>query len=180
MNKSLTENERNGKTMLCENCLKRDATTHIKQVENGIAKNLHLCSECARSLGYSDILGGLGINLSELFTSIFGDNSTLLSDRVERCENCGSSFNDIIKSGAVGCSACYRKFYNNLVPSIERIHGKVRHNGKVPVNIHEKKQITKEEILERLNREMDEAVKNQNFEEAAVLRDKIRVLKEGE
>lgn len=165
--------------MLCENCGKREATTHIKQVENGKANQYHFCNECARNLGYNDIFGEFSLNLSELFSSFFGDNNLQLADKEDRCEKCGCSFNDIVKTGRVGCADCYRKFYDKLLPSIQRIHGKANHLGKTPINTERKKRPSKKEIVEKLNLDMQKAVEQQNFEEAAVLRDRIRQLKEG-
>ncbi len=166
--------------MLCENCGKREATTHIKHVENGEARQLDLCSECAANLGYEDIFGGFGFNLSELFTNFFGDNTARLPDKTVRCEKCGSSFNDIVKTGKVGCAECYRTFYKKLLPSIRQIHGKVNHIGKKPTNIKEIKKPSKEDTVKRLSEELQSAVEAQNFEQAAVLRDRIKQLKEGE
>lgn len=166
--------------MLCENCGKREATTHIKHVENGESRQLDLCSECASNLGYDDIFGGFGFNLSELFTNFFGDNTASLPDKTVRCDRCGSSFNDIVKTGKVGCAECYRTFYNKLLPSVRQIHGKVSHLGKKPDNLREIKKPTKQDIIERLNGEMKSAVEAQNFEQAAILRDRINQLKEGD
>lgn len=166
--------------MLCENCSGREATTHIKKVENGRATQLNLCSECARNLGYGDLFGDFGFSLRDLFSNIFGDSMPMLSDKSERCEKCGSSFNDIVKSGYVGCSECYRKFYEKLLPSVQRIHGKALHSGKIPVNIAETdEKPSKEMLIERLSKQMEDAVMCQNFEEAAALRDKINSLKGG-
>lgn len=170
--------EKEMKRMLCENCSGREATTHIKKVENGRATQLNLCSECARNFGYGDLFSDFGFSLRDLFSNIFGDSTLMISDKSERCEKCGSSFNDIVKSGYVGCSECYRKFYDRLLPSVQHIHGKALHNGKAPVNISEAEEgPSKETLIERLSRQMEEAVKAQNFEEAAALRDRINSLK---
>ncbi len=173
--------------MLCQNCGKSEATTHIKRIINGEATQNHFCSKCAENLGYNDFFGDFGLSISDIFTSFFGDNPlTLPSGRVERCDGCGSSFEDIIKTGKVGCADCYVKFFDRLLPSIQRIHGKAKHNGKVPetrkVNgksAQAKKEPTKEEQIEQLNAQMQKAVEEQNFELAAQLRDSIKALKEG-
>ena len=49
--------------MLCQNCGKNEATTHIKQVINGDTAERHLCSECAEHLGYGDAFSGFGLSL---------------------------------------------------------------------------------------------------------------------
>ena len=66
------------------------------------------------------------------------------------------------------------------MPSINRIHGKAKHAGKVPVRSESKVQVkekTSEEKLAELNREMEKAVAEQNFERAAIIRDEIKKMK---
>ena len=131
--------------MLCQNCGKNEATTHIKQVINGDTAERHLCSECAEHLGYGDAFSGFGFDV-----------------------------------GRVGCAECYKVFYNELKPSLQRIHGQIHHSGKIastaePVSEEEAKIDEKEE----LKKQMDEAVAAQNFELAAQLRDRIKELEGG-
>ena len=71
-------------------------------------------------------------------------------------------------------------FYNELKPSLQRIHGQIRHSGKIastaePVSEEEAKTDEREE----LKKQMNEAVAAQNFELAAQLRDRIRELEGG-
>ena len=169
--------------MLCQNCGKNEATTHIKQVIYGDTAERHLCSECAEHLGYGDAFSGFGFNISGLFGNFFGDavHSLNTPRKVTRCAKCGYSFNDIVRDGRVGCAECYKTFYNELKPSIQRIHGQVHHNGKIastvePVNEQE----NSVSEVEELKSKMEEAIKTQNFELAAQLRDKIKELEGGE
>ena len=167
--------------MLCQNCKKNEANTHIKRVINGEATQKHLCSSCAQSLGYDNFFSDFSFNLPSLFSSFFDDRNLLLSEnKAERCEICGCSFEDIIKSGNVGCSNCYSKFYSKLQPSLQRIHGKVKHSGKVPsasAKPIEIKAVTKEDKISDLEKEMAKAIETQNFERAAAIRDEIKELK---
>lgn len=171
--------------MLCQNCKKNEATTHIKRVVNGEATENHLCHNCAQTLGFDDFFDDFSLNMPGLFSSFFGDSMFALGEsRLDRCKKCGCCFDDIIKSGKVGCADCYTKFYQKLLPSIQRIHGKAVHAGKTPV-LHEtidtKKEIAKEktneEKISELNTQMKKAIEEQNFEQAAVLRDEIKKLK---
>lgn len=164
--------------MLCQNCKKHEATTHIKSVVNGEYTQLHLCSDCAGKLGYTDVFSGFGFDLGDFFGNFFSKPKSIsASSKVERCEKCGMSFEEIVKTGKIGCADCYEKFYEMLLPSIQRIHGKTQHNGKV-ANVTEpdevKKEKTKEEIVAELKEEMKVAIEEQNFEKAAELRDKIK------
>ena len=119
--------------MLCQNCKKNEATTHIKHVINGEATESHFCHSCAESLGVGGFFDDFSLNLPGIFSSFFGDSVFSLGERqLERCEKCGFCFDDIIKTGKVGCADCYEKFYSKLLPSIQRIHVKAKHQGKIP------------------------------------------------
>lgn len=169
--------------MLCQNCNKNEATTHIKQIVNGEMTESHLCAECANHLGYNDMFSDFNLNFNGLLGGLFGDMTAPLGiGNVKRCPKCGCSFNDIVREGRVGCAECYRTFYDRLAPSIQRIHGKIKHTGKVGAGTesanHEKIE-TAEEKIGKLRLSMDSAVKAQNFEEAAKIRDEIKVLEGG-
>lgn len=166
--------------MLCQNCGKYEATTHVKRIVNGETAEAHLCTDCARALGYTDVFGGFGNTFSDLLGSFFGESQVSgLSSRTLRCEKCGNTFNDIVNSGKLGCADCYTTFYDKLLPSLQRIHGKTRHEGKNPT-------IIKTDVVEsvnafaRLEEELKKAIEEQNFEKAAELRDKINEMKAGD
>ena len=169
--------------MLCQNCNKNEATTHIKRIVNGEATENHLCSDCVKSLGYDDIFDSFNLKIPTLFSSFFRDTPFALSAaKSVRCECCGSSFDDIVKSGMVGCANCYSTFRDKLMPSIERIHGKTFHAGKTPV-MHKTIEVpgdkkSNAQLIGEKSAELQEAIESQNFERAAVLRDEINKLRE--
>lgn len=161
--------------MLCQNCGKNEATTHLKRIINGETAETHLCSQCAEALGYDTMFSGFGLNLGDLFGGFFGDIPVrTLSNRVIRCEKCGCSFDDIAKSGMVGCADCYKTFYDKLVPSLLRIHGKTEHQGKFPQGASE--EVKNAHKIAELKAELNKAIDEQNFEQAARLRDEIKNL----
>lgn len=164
--------------MLCQNCGKNEATTHIKSVVNGEYTQLHLCSSCAGKLGYGDVFSGFGLDFGDFFGNFFTKPKAALSaNKTERCEKCGMSFEEIVKNGKIGCANCYEKFYELLLPSIQRIHGKTQHNGKTARSAEEnsvKREKTNEEIIAELQEKLKIAVEEQNFEKAAELRDEIK------
>lgn len=165
--------------MLCQNCGKYEATTHVKRIVNGEAAEAHLCSDCAKMLGYEDVFGGFGNIFGSFLGSFLGDTGVnSLSARTIQCEKCGSTFNDIIESGKIGCAECYSKFYEKLLPSLQRIHGKTRHEGKIPNRIAVEEDTSKAQLL-KLEEELKAAVEAQNYETAALLRDRIKEIKEG-
>lgn len=167
--------------MLCQNCGKNEATTHVKKIVNGDTTEMHLCPECAQHLGYGDIFSGFGLSLDDLFGGFLGDTMQKLTTQSEqRCPKCGNTFSDIVSCGRIGCSDCYRTFYDKLLPSIQRIHGRIKHNGKqIAAPKEEPKKREKDNLAEQissLKSQLDDAVKNQEFEQAAILRDKIKDL----
>ncbi len=161
--------------MLCQSCEKRQATTHIKTILNGELKEFSLCPECAAKLGYGSFFGNFGFDLDKLFGSFmegFGETKNS-----KRCKFCGSSFEDIAKSGKVGCAQCYDEFYEELLPSIQRIHGRTSHAGKLARSAGAEVRIRNE--MAKCRNELEQAVKAQEFEKAAELRDRIRELEKG-
>lgn len=174
--------------MLCQHCNQNEATTHIKKNINGKREEMHLCSDCARELGVMEEFRVPSVTdfFGESFLGNFlGAGVAAMNSLagVERCSTCGSSFNDIVKGGHIGCSDCFDKFADRLEPSIRKIHGKTKHIGKFisydESNEPEKAESKKEtDELEQLNEQLQKAISEQRFEDAAVLRDKIKALTE--
>ncbi|MDR0314539.1 MAG: UvrB/UvrC motif-containing protein [Oscillospiraceae bacterium] len=167
--------------MVCQNCGKKEATTHIKRVVNGNETKLNLCADCAESMGYGDLFSGFGFNMSNIFSNFFYDIplAVLPISKTVVCEKCKSTFDEIIKSGMMGCPECYDVFSDRLIPSIQRIHGKAVYAGKSAVSVNTDDSKTNIDKIESLKKELEDAVQEQNFERAATLRDEIKLL-EGE
>ena len=161
--------------MLCEKCGKNNATTHIKSVVNGVVREINLCGYCAAKEGYS----GLAHNsLAGMLASMFGDVTGFApSVAAKKCSVCGSTFSDIAESGRVGCSECYKAFYEELLPYLKRVHGGTKHAGRVP-NMAPLMVKPKEITVEDLRLKLNELVREEKFEEAAVIRDKIKEMEE--
>jgi protein arginine kinase activator len=82
------------------------------------------------------------------------------------------------KSGKLGCGSCYDVFEEELLPIIGDVHKNAVHVGTVPTKSRggssgSAKSRTK---LDQLTAQLENAVSNEEYEEAAVLRDKIREL----
>lgn len=158
--------------MLCEKCGKSAATTHIKTNINGKLESYHMCRECATQMGY----GPASFGMSDILGSLFGEGLTTkprLSKEV-RCDGCGMSFSEIARTGKVGCGKCYKTFYDEMLPSLRRMHGKTKHAGKVPNTASVEAKV--ENKLENLKAELNAAIAAQEFEKAATLRDEINAL----
>ncbi len=162
--------------MLCEKCGKNHATTHIRSVVNGVVSEKNLCGYCAASEGYNNIGGN---SLSQMLASMLGDVGVSdNSAKLHRCSCCGATFSDIAESGKVGCPQCYQTFYDELLPYLKRVHGSIRHTGKIPNRAPLAVTQTKDTV-ETLRMQLNRLVREEKYEEAAVIRDKIKKL-EGE
>ncbi len=156
--------------MICQSCEKKKASTHIKTILNGELKEFNLCSDCAAKLGYGSFFSSIVPDLDKLFGSFMDTLNE--GENARRCSFCGSSFEDIAKSGKVGCAHCYDTFYDELLPSIQRIHGRTVHAGKLASSAGAEMKIKSD--LMQLKKDLEQAIKTQEFEKAAELRDKIR------
>lgn len=167
--------------MKCSHCNNNEANTHIKRVINGKSEEMYLCSECAKELGVMDEFSFEPFSLDGFFGNLLGAGVSRLNSLVgmDRCSSCGSTMNDIVNTGHLGCPDCYTKFEDRLIPSIEKIHGKTKHIGKnvtytEATNTSDSTQHTS--TLESLKNDLKQAVKEQRFEDAAQIRDKIKEL----
>lgn len=164
--------------MLCQHCEKNEANMHMKRIINGTATEVHLCTDCARSLGYGDSFSGFGLGFSDLFSDLLGKGEKSLSSNSLRCSLCGKSFEDIAESGRVGCAECYNTFYDKLLPTLRRIHGKTTHQGKTPTGFKGNEENV-EQTVEKLKLALKQAVEREDFELAAKLRDEINLILNG-
>jgi len=157
--------------MKCEKCGINEATTHIRSVVNGVVREYNLCSSCANESGYNST----GHNsLAGMLASMFGEflNTGIPSNTV-KCPVCGATFSDIAKSGKVGCAQCYKTFENDLMPYLKRVHGSTKHVGVVP-NKAPIMVVDSKETVDSLRLELSRLVSEEKYEEAAIIRDKIK------
>lgn len=164
--------------MKCTHCHEREANTHIKRNINGKKEEMHLCEECAKELGVLDEFSFDPFSMDSFFGNLLGAGAAAVNSLtgVDRCTYCGTSFNDIVKSGRVGCAHCYDRFENKLAPSIEKLHGSAKHIGKNVSYTEEAEEEVSE--IDKLKADLKTAIQEQRFEDAAVLRDKIKELTE--
>ena len=171
--------------MLCQKCKKQTATTQVKRTVNGVSEEYFLCRDCAAEMGFAGFMNPF--STAGFFNSFFpsAKGETSLSP-VKRCDKCNSSLADITNSGKVGCAHCYTVFENSLAPIITKIHGTNHHWGKLPhgasyKSSEEKDPVAKKESeLDTLKAQLKQAIDLQEYEQAAVLRDKIKALEESE
>jgi len=179
--------------MLCQNCGKNEANIRYTQIINGVKKEIALCEDCAKKLGIDSIgIPDLTMNFHSFLGDFFNDyaeNSFLptFNNEVVKCKNCGMTYDEFIKNGMFGCSECYNIFSNPIDSLLKNLHGTAKHigrgigknKGKVEVkkndNIEAKD--SKEDKKIELQKELDKAIKEERYEDAAKLRDQLKEMK---
>ena len=172
--------------MLCNECGKNKATVHLTEIINDQITKLNLCESCAKQKG-SDVEQHFGI--ADLLSALSdveapppaaaGSPASPSPVSKTKCANCGMTYDDFKKVGRLGCSECYTAFKASLSPLLKRIHGSSQHVGKSPnpTSVKEYKLATKaQEDLDAAKQDLQKAIKKEEFEEAASLRDKIKFL----
>lgn len=159
--------------MLCQNCQRSEATTHIKRIVRGETAEFHFCHACAENLGMADFFPAFS-GFSDTAGMYYPSDVRRMGESVLRCEVCGFSFDDIARTGKPGCPNCYRVFADKLRPTLRKIHGRARHCGRIPAASDE--DTVSEYRIEVLKKELNAAIDEQNFERAAQLRDEIKTL----
>lgn len=134
-------------------------------------QKVDLCEDCAKSKGVentpdfslADLLLGLGAS-HEIEQAAGG---------VElKCPHCGFTQADFKKSGRLGCPECYLTFADGLEGLLKSMHKGTRHTGKAPEGLRQTRDAS--ERLKVLQQKLAKAVEEENFEQAAILRDEIK------
>ncbi|EOD00643.1 UvrB/UvrC motif-containing protein [Caldisalinibacter kiritimatiensis] len=160
--------------MLCEECGKNPATVHFKKVINGNVTEMHLCEECAKKKKEFDTSFSIHNFLTGLLDDIQEGPVKVDYIQATKCDKCGMTYGKFRQTGRFGCNHCYEAFKEKLTPLFKNIHGHEEHIGKVPKKAGGVIRIRKE--IQKLKNQLNIAVKNEQFEKAAELRDRIKEL----
>ncbi len=163
--------------MQCQICNTNEATIHLTEITDGVRTEMHVCEQCAVEQGIA-VKSQMSINelLSNLLASQPDDEEMLgPSQKDISCPNCGFTLEQFQKEALLGCPHDYEVFEKSLLPLIAKAHdGKTYHAGKIPskTSRSSKKQMD----LLKMRQQLEAAVKAEDYEQAAQLRDKINQL----
>jgi protein arginine kinase activator len=149
------------------------------QVINQKKTQLSICLKCAEEKGITNPLAGLPEIFGKIVANILGEQSLEEDDFEERgtrqssrrCPECHTSLDDFERTGLLGCGRCYQTFEKELTVLLRRIHGSSKHIGSRP---RPRRAIITERDLGKLRQELEQAIRKEQFERAAELRDMIR------
>jgi len=164
--------------MLCEKCRNREATIHLTEIIKDVKSEVHLCEICAREIGLNSKLSNFSISVPEMLSFLDIEELDNLKDE-NMCQNCGFTYMDYNRTGKLGCPDCYAYLDEHLRSVIIGYHGSDKHVGKSPDNhlspleSKDSASAKNDESAEMLQRQLEKAVLEERYEEAAILRDRI-------
>jgi protein arginine kinase activator len=157
--------------MKCQRCPKQ-ATLHITEVlGEDRFEEVHLCEECAKKYLYEPQQKKQAKASSTGATEVEEDAPV-----AAKCPACGITFLEFRNHGRFGCAHDYDAFKPELLSLLESVHGETRHTGKTPRRAPRAK--TAQTELTQLRQRLQILVNEENYEEAARVRDRIRELEE--
>ena len=167
--------------MKCQNCGVHEANIKYMQMINGEKDEMYLCDKCAKDMKI-DMNFDMHFGFDNVFASLFGAEPMVkpveLSDEL-KCDACGMRYDDFAHNGMMGCPNCYRVFSKRLDTVIKKLHGSNRHveNTHTPApKVVRKKESNVKEQIEELKQKIEQCIKTEDYEQAAILRDKIKSL----
>jgi protein arginine kinase activator len=159
----------------------------VIRLSHGKARTIYLCEECAAE--FSPFMKyNMSVSLQQAIENLFmqlvkkqnevtevADGEAVEETSEPACPGCGLTLADFQNDLCFGCSQCYSAFKGALEPHLRRLHGSVRHVGRVPGGARKSSKV--EAAVATLTKELAGAVSDEDFRKAAELRDRIRHLK---
>lgn len=156
--------------MICDNCKKRESVISFTKIEDNEVTEVHLCKECAAKKFKGNFLMIDGFK--DLFKELFNTEETI--DIEKTCRFCGRRIEEVLTTSNLGCIHCYDEFRDEINDFLQNYQLSSVHKGKIPKSCPTDLKVGRK-ILD-LKDKLQEALILENYEEAAILRDKIRDL----
>lgn len=91
-----------------------------------------------------------------------------------KCPNCNMSYQTFKSTGKLGCAKCYDTFRNQVSSTLKQIHQNTTHTGKIPSQ--SAIEIKKKRKYEELKTQLQKAVSEENYEQAAIIHKQLKSL----
>ncbi|WZL80260.1 excinuclease ABC subunit B [Vallitaleaceae bacterium 9-2] len=163
--------------MLCEKCHKEQATVFFTQVLNGKKVEIHLCATCAKQ--QEDLFYGDNPSIQKFMSGLLKNSNDVEQEQIDQnlvCSKCHMTLDEFRKTSKLGCDACYDAFKPYVNHVLKSVQGSYRHTGKKPLRMNQSQ--LKEEQLEELESQLKLALMQEDYMEAARIRDALYKLKE--
>jgi protein arginine kinase activator len=154
----------------CDACGEGVGRIRVYQTRGSEFTELWLCERCASTLGVEEEAPAFAPTVGEMLGALTGDEVG------RSCPSCGAQFRAIRQTGRVGCAECYRTFHGRIHLLLDQAGLTETHVGRYPARLGSFKRllVDRETLRERLVH----AVEEENYEEAATIRDRMKSLEE--
>lgn len=169
---------------LCEACGMNPPTVHYVEVVGGEKRTRAVCDACLSDKGFvidPGVIQQAADHLVEHMQEILGTGPAIdplptqpQSLVISACSGCGLSWDDFKENSRFGCAACYAHFQVEVDGVLERLHGATLHRGRIPK--HAEERADRRERSTEIRAELDDAIRSEDYERAARLRDALRTL----
>ncbi|MDF1812320.1 MAG: UvrB/UvrC motif-containing protein [Verrucomicrobiales bacterium] len=182
-----------------------EASIFFSYIEDNKVIKVNLCKYCANEKGVDDPTGYSLIDLMQGMGEDSSSGKKQSKTNELTCEACGFTQTDFKKTGRFGCAHCYEVFNEGLESLLEAMHKNTEHIGKVPsfvgkstppvsekmeiietpefdfgesdeLDILDVAETTPESAVALLRDKLDIAISEEDYEEAAKIRDEIAKL----
>lgn len=157
--------------MLCDLCHKNKATVHYTEIVDGKIIKLNMCEACFREKELMNV----PFKVSELLAGLTQVGQGIAEQSVV-CPFCGMKLSDFRKRGKLGCSECYTAFRKQLLPLLKTIHKSSCHRGHISKESLPPEEVDSGKYVQDLKNRLSECIRKEEYETAALLRDKIRAV----
>ena len=134
-------------------------------------QKVNLCESCSKEKGVTD---PTGFALADLLLGLGAAQEIEKSGNLQKCPACGFSQADFKKTGRLGCPLCYDTFSEGLNSLLKAMHKGTTHTGKTPARLQEI--LRHDAEMQSLQKELEKAVIEEDYESAADIRDQIKHL----
>jgi len=167
--------------MLCDNCGEREAAIHLTQIVDNTVTTMHLCEACAAEKGVETGASVAKFPLGDFLASLGKGGASEGGAATEvACPACGGTLHDFRQTGRLGCARCYTTFEPHLRDLLRRLHGSAQHAGEryaaPAAGTPPADEAGSGREVGELRDQLKRAIQEENFERAAELRDRLKVL----
>jgi protein arginine kinase activator len=164
--------------VLCEVCKENDVAITLTEIDGNGVRQVRLCEKCAAERGVQTAVAAPKPALESLLQSAQQQLAGAQQEDVGRCSFCASTLRDFRQTGRLGCPYCYTAFEGSLRDLLRKVHGSARHTGRqygAPPAIGAAAPAGAPSV-DRLRERLERAIRNEEFELAASIRDQLRAL----
>jgi len=183
--------------MICQICSKNPATIHVTEIHHvhfqaqqtdlstpgaeaakaeQTIEQKHLCEPCAQGmqLPHAPITAGTGKTAMNIWKLLQNSARKARQEGSLACPDCGMTLAEFRAKGRLGCPRDYGVFKEHLLPLLRRVHNAEGHKGRLPGVDETERQ--RRNLLGDLRVQLERAIAEEAYENAARLRDEIQEL----